>query len=40
LTPQCSGKRFAIISARFYPKIADWLETGAQRALRECGVRE
>ncbi len=40
MTPQCSGKRFAIISARFYPKIADWLEAGALRALRECGVRE
>ncbi len=32
------GKRFAIISARFYEELADWLEAGAQRALLECGV--
>ncbi len=36
----CSGKRFAIVCARFYPKIADWLEEGARRALRECKVCE
>jgi len=35
-----AGKRFAIIVARFYPHIADWLEEGARRALHECGVRE
>jgi 6,7-dimethyl-8-ribityllumazine synthase len=35
----CGGKRFAIICARFYPQIAQWLEEGAQRALRECNVR-
>jgi 6,7-dimethyl-8-ribityllumazine synthase len=29
-----------IISAQFYPHIADWLEAGARRALRECGVRD
>ncbi|MDQ6932021.1 MAG: 6,7-dimethyl-8-ribityllumazine synthase [Candidatus Eremiobacteraeota bacterium] len=34
------GKRFAIISARFYAQLADWLENGARRALSECGVRD
>lgn len=38
--PDCSGKRFAIIVARFYEQLADWLEDGARRALRDCGVRE
>lgn len=37
--PDCSGKRFAIIVARFYEQLADWLEDGARRALRDCGVR-
>ncbi|MDQ2872470.1 MAG: 6,7-dimethyl-8-ribityllumazine synthase [Candidatus Eremiobacteraeota bacterium] len=36
--PQCEGKRFAIVSARFYADLADWLEDGARRALRDCGV--
>jgi 6,7-dimethyl-8-ribityllumazine synthase len=44
MTPEeaidCTGKRFAIISAHFYPQIAEWLEAGARRALRECNVRE
>jgi len=38
--PDCSGKRFAIISARFYEELADWLEDGAKRALRDCKVKE
>ncbi len=38
--PACSGKRFAIVCARFYPNLADWLEDGARRALRDCGVRD
>lgn len=38
--PDCSGKRFAIVSARFYPQLADWLEDGARRALLACNVRE
>jgi 6,7-dimethyl-8-ribityllumazine synthase len=38
--PDCSGKRFAIVSARFYENLADWLEDGARRALRDCGVRD
>lgn len=40
MTLDCSGKRFAIISARFYPQVADWLEAGARRALAECNARE
>ncbi|HEV2262563.1 MAG TPA: 6,7-dimethyl-8-ribityllumazine synthase [Candidatus Rubrimentiphilum sp.] len=38
--PDCNGKRFAILCARFYPPIADMLEEGARRALRECNVRD
>lgn len=36
--PDCAGKRFAILVARFYPELADWLEDGARRALHACGV--
>lgn len=38
--PECSGKRFAIVVARFYSELADWLVDGAMRALRDCGVAE
>jgi 6,7-dimethyl-8-ribityllumazine synthase len=38
--PDCNGKRFAVVVARFYEQLADWLEDGAKRALRDCGVRE
>ncbi len=38
--PDCSGKRFAIVVARFYEQLADWLEDGARRALSDCGVRD
>jgi 6,7-dimethyl-8-ribityllumazine synthase len=38
--PRIEGKRFAIVSARFYPDLADWLEDGARRGLRDCGVSE
>ena len=38
--PDASGKRFAIVSARFYAGLADWLEDGARRGLRDCGVAE
>jgi len=34
------GKRFAIISARFYAQLADWLEDGARRALAACEVSD
>lgn len=33
-----SGKRFAIVSAQFYPEIARWLEAGARQGLAECGA--
>ncbi len=36
--PDGAGRRVAIVSARFYPQLADWLEEGARRALTECGV--
>lgn len=32
------GKRAAIVSARFYEKLADWLEDGAGRGLDVGGV--
>src|SRR3974390_3158989 len=38
--PQIAGNRFAIVSARFYPDLADWLEDGARRGLRDCGVAD
>jgi 6,7-dimethyl-8-ribityllumazine synthase len=37
--PDCSGKRFAIVVARFYEQLSKWLEDGARRALADCGVR-
>lgn len=39
-TPDCRGKRFAIVSARFYRELTDQLLDGARRALRDCGVAE
>ncbi|HEY3675864.1 MAG TPA: 6,7-dimethyl-8-ribityllumazine synthase, partial [Candidatus Tumulicola sp.] len=36
--PDCRGKRFALVVARFYDELADWLIDGARRALAECGV--
>ncbi|MDQ2663725.1 MAG: 6,7-dimethyl-8-ribityllumazine synthase [Candidatus Eremiobacteraeota bacterium] len=36
----CAGKTFAIVSARFYADIADWLEAGARRALKDCSVHD
>ena len=36
--PQAPGKRVAIVSARFYPALTEWLEDGAQRALDACGI--
>jgi 6,7-dimethyl-8-ribityllumazine synthase len=38
--PRIEDKRFAIVSARFYPELADWLEDGARRGLRDCGVAD
>lgn len=39
-TFDCGGKTFAIVSARFYEALGDWLEDGARRALRDCNVRD
>ncbi|MBV8481038.1 MAG: 6,7-dimethyl-8-ribityllumazine synthase [Actinobacteria bacterium] len=36
--PDGRGRRIAIVSARFYAHIADWLERAAATALAECGV--
>ncbi len=38
--PDCRGKRFAIVTARFYRELTDNLVDGARRALRECGVAD
>jgi 6,7-dimethyl-8-ribityllumazine synthase len=38
--PDCTGRRFAIVSARFHTDLADALVDGAQRALRDCNVAE
>jgi 6,7-dimethyl-8-ribityllumazine synthase len=36
--PNCAGKRFVIVAARFYRELSDWLVDGAKRALSDCGV--
>lgn len=36
--PDCSGRRFAIVVARFYAELTDHLLDGARRGLREAGV--
>jgi 6,7-dimethyl-8-ribityllumazine synthase len=36
--PDCAGKRFAVVAARFYEELADDLVDGARRALADCGV--
>jgi 6,7-dimethyl-8-ribityllumazine synthase len=38
--PNCAGKRFAIVAARFYDELVEQLIAGAKRALRECGVAD
>ena len=38
LLPDGRGKRVAVVSARFYESLSDWLEDGARRALSDCGV--
>jgi 6,7-dimethyl-8-ribityllumazine synthase len=38
--PNAAGKRFAIVVARFYDDLAAWLEDGARRGLRDCGVAD
>jgi 6,7-dimethyl-8-ribityllumazine synthase len=36
--PDAAGKSFAIVVADFYADLAAWLENGARRGLRDCGV--
>jgi 6,7-dimethyl-8-ribityllumazine synthase len=36
--PRAENQRVAIVTAEFYPALADWLEDGARRALDACGV--
>jgi len=38
--PDAGGKRFALVVARFYAELADWLTDGAKRALADCGAGE
>jgi 6,7-dimethyl-8-ribityllumazine synthase len=38
--PDCEGRRFAIVSARFHADIGDSLVDGARRALRDCRVSD
>jgi 6,7-dimethyl-8-ribityllumazine synthase len=38
--PNCAGRRFAIVAARFYQEIAQHLVDGAKRGLRDCGVAD
>ena len=38
--PDCRGKRFAIVTARFYRELTDDLIDGARRALQACGVAD
>jgi 6,7-dimethyl-8-ribityllumazine synthase len=36
--PDGRGVRVAVVSARFYENLADWLEDGVRRALDDCRV--
>jgi len=38
--PECSGKRIAVVAARFYRELADDLIAGALQALRDCKVSD
>lgn len=38
MTPNCTGRRFAIVAARFYEDLAAELVAGATEALRDCKV--
>ncbi len=38
--PRLTGKKFAIVNARFYSGLADWMVDGARRGLRACGVED
>ena len=36
--PDCTGKRFGLVAARFYYDVSEELIDGARRALRDCHV--
>jgi 6,7-dimethyl-8-ribityllumazine synthase len=38
--PDCAGRRFAIVAARFHADLAEALVDGARRALRDCNVAD
>jgi 6,7-dimethyl-8-ribityllumazine synthase len=38
--PDCAGRRFAIVAARFHADLAEDLVDGARRALRDCDVAD
>jgi 6,7-dimethyl-8-ribityllumazine synthase len=38
--PDCAGRRFAIVAARFHADLAERLVERAKRALRDCNVAE
>jgi 6,7-dimethyl-8-ribityllumazine synthase len=38
--PDCAGRRFAIVAARFHAEVAEGLIDGARRALRDCNVAD
>jgi 6,7-dimethyl-8-ribityllumazine synthase len=38
--PDCSGRRFALVVARFHEEIAQQLAVGARAALADCGAAE
>ena len=38
--PDAKGKKFALVVATFYTDLAAWLEDGARRGLRDCGVAD
>jgi 6,7-dimethyl-8-ribityllumazine synthase len=38
--PDCSGRRFGIVAARFYGDLAQEMIEGARHALRDCNVAE
>jgi 6,7-dimethyl-8-ribityllumazine synthase len=39
-TPNCAGRRFGIVAARFYVDLAEKLVEGAKKALRDCNVAD
>ncbi|MBV8529917.1 MAG: 6,7-dimethyl-8-ribityllumazine synthase [Candidatus Eremiobacteraeota bacterium] len=38
--PDCTGRHFAIVAARFHEDVAEQLVDGARRALRDCKVAD